>query len=174
MYGFNCKVGNQIGGPELRPREVSRPCDEVAVVHLLLGSAILRKVVGVALAVAQVLHDFSLLLGVAVDFDLPALQFLELCQTLMPRGDSPNARAVTSQIELHFRRSQALPKFPLQVAQEVCPLVFSPLHLQLRLVDFPADDLKALALPPFKTLAAAQHGLQWKSKGHEVRYPGNA
>ncbi len=116
MYGFNCKAGNQMGGPELRPRVVSRPRDEVAVIHLLLGPAILRKLVSVALAVAQVLHDFSLLLGVAVDIDLPALQFLELCQALVPRGDSPNARPVTSQVELHFRRRQALPKSLLQVA----------------------------------------------------------
>jgi hypothetical protein len=133
--------------------------EDVPLIQLLLRSPDLHQSISGKLAVAEALQDFALLLGEAEDLELTALQVLELSDLVVPRGNSPEAGSVAGQLELHFHCGHALMKFFLQLAQGIGPIQFRLIPLLLRLNHLANDDLKALALAPFETLATTEHGL---------------
>jgi hypothetical protein len=132
--------------------------DEKPIIHLLLCSPGLNHPVSRKLAVAEVFQNFALLLGFAKNFELSAPQVLQLGGLVIPHGDSADARSVAGQLKLHFHCGHALVKFLLHLDQGICPIKFRLLPLLLRLDQFTANGLKALALAPFETLATTEHG----------------
>jgi hypothetical protein len=133
--------------------------DEKPFIHLLLRSPDLDQPISGKLAVAEVLHNFALLLGVAKDLELTAPQVLQLANLVVPRGDSPDACSVAGQLKLHFHCGHALVEFHLQLAHGTGPLQFHCFPLLLRFNYLAGDDLKALALAPLEILATTEHGL---------------
>jgi hypothetical protein len=99
-----------LGDPSRRVR------DEKPLVHLLLRSSVLCQSINGKLAVAKVLDDFALLLGVAKNLELMALHVFELNHLVIPRGDSPDTGPVAVQVKLHFNCAHALTKSILQLA----------------------------------------------------------
>jgi hypothetical protein len=142
--------------------------EEKPVIHLLLGSPGLDQSICGKLAVAEVLQNFALLLGVAKDLELAAAQVLELGHLVVARGDSPDACPVAGQLKLHFPCGHPLTEFLLKLAQGIGPLQLHCFPLLLRLKHLADDDLKALALAPLETLATTQHGLQREAEGHGI------
>jgi len=68
--------------------------DEKPIIHLLLRSPGLNQPISGKLAVAEVLQNFALLLGVAKDLELTAPQVLKLGNMIVPHSDSPDVRSV--------------------------------------------------------------------------------
>lgn len=142
--------------------------DEEAIIHLLLLAPGLKELVGRKLALAEVLQDFALLLGLAKHFELATFEVFQLGEMVVQRGDSSDARAVAGQLKLHLGCVQTLAEFGGELGLGLSAIQLRILSLLLRLYHFADDDLKSLALALLVTFATTKNGLQAKVEGHST------